>query len=164
MGLGLSEIRGGAEKENTLYLYYQQIISISIYMWSFRVENESPTRTIFKKKFVNIHQTKIHDFVNLGFLVKQVKILKLFMFLFHTLDLKCSLCIFNDPRTIKRCYNNPKLPNTRSFKLCPHRTLSREDVLVKTCMGSQKLFFLTYYWYSTVIYEQNKIKVDFWTV
>ena len=35
--------------------------------------------------------------------------------------------MFNDPRTIKMCYNNQKLPNTRSFHCvhtghCPGRT------------------------------------------
>ena len=30
------------------------------------------------------------------------------MFLFHTIDLKFGICMLNDPRTIKRCYNNKK--------------------------------------------------------
>ena len=47
--------------------------------------------------------------------------------LLHTIDLKCAIWVFNDPRIIKRCYNNRKLRNTRSFYCvhtghCPGRT------------------------------------------
>ena len=119
-------------------------------MWSFRVYNESPTRRIYKKIFVNIRLAKIHNYVHPGHLGKWVKILKFFMFLFHTINLKYAICMFIDPRTIKSCYNNLKLPNTRSFYFvhtghCPGRTFwskqkwDHTNLIVRLTIDMQQL-------------------------
>ena len=41
------------------------------------------------------------------------------MFMFQTIALKCAMWMFNDPGTIKRCYNNKKLLNLNGFH-CVH--------------------------------------------
>ena len=43
------------------------------------------------------------------------------MFLFHTIDLKCALCIFNDPTTIKKCYNKSIIANYKKFSIVSTR-------------------------------------------